>query len=158
MSNGQQNPKNDSTQCSLYGTLFSHFDQHNKFVWSSIPILFAVQAAVIGGSWAVRESSYTVASGVAFLGCFLTLSVWLYMRKSQADRDHWRPILNTLFEKLQKTALSSEPMVKEITTNLRPKARTVLLVNFVVFFLLDWSLGTAFLVMACQKLMQALGQ
>ena len=135
----------------LYGTLMSHYDNHNNLVWSSVQTLLFVHVAVIGGSWAAKGWSYWLASAATMLGMWVTISLWLYGRKVRADRDANCQIMNELAERLLRNALPGTHDKIRLVTKVRPRASVVLWANLLFFGLVDLVLCLAYVAEACHN-------
>ncbi len=78
----------------LYRALVGLWAHHERMLWSRVQTLIAVQAAVVGGSYAI--GNHQLAAGFMVAGAALCLVVYKLSSKDLLDRDVNLGIINQL--------------------------------------------------------------
>ncbi len=79
---------------SLYRALVALWSHHERMLWSRVQTLIAVQAAVIGGSYAI--GNHQLAGLFMVAGAVLSLVVYELVSKDLLDRDANLAVINEL--------------------------------------------------------------
>ena len=131
---------NSGAMSCLYSSLVAHHLHQDRMIWSTIQWVLAIQAAVLGGMYAVsRTENILYVPLLGLCGLFVTVAVLFFVRKTVADAR----VNEALMESLQKLLIDFSGLnhhscrVKMTQDNMKPTGRTIIYSLLFAFALMD---------------------
>jgi len=90
----------DRPDSGYFSAVLSYYAHQNQLLWSRLQTAAAIQAASIGGAYALRIELCYASVVVLVLGAFLTVLLWLVMRRDRQLRDMNEELLKELAARL----------------------------------------------------------
>jgi len=149
-STGQESSNATTDHCAnraAYESAAAVYLYNDHLMWSRFQTLMFVQVSVLAGAYALKN--IWLGAGTAFLGCFLTATIWVLTRADYRDRQRKNQMLVMTWKRIATAVGGQEcPDFQHPITEQPPwkKSRdAATLANFVMgfFLMLDFLLGAA---------------